>query len=158
MYSIELTDLYSDQLQQRVLGMIEEICEEFHFEDHFGTLSFSMHEILDEIIRNCSTEQSYTDLSFYISYKEVAVLIHHSESLLPLRERLNDSQAREESAIFAINQLVDGIEFSNQDQDLSLLFHVKSKSKGVGGETQSSLRNLLVKEEIEEDMRKKRGV
>lgn len=157
MYSIELTDLYSDQLQQRVLGMIEEICEEFHFEDHFGTFSFSMHEILDEIIRNCSIEQSHTDVSFYISYKEIAVIIHHSESLSPLRERLNNSQMQEESAIFAINQLVDEIEFSDQDQDFSLLFHVKSKSKGVRGDAQFSLRNLLTKEEIEEKMRKKTG-
>lgn len=154
MYSIELFDLYADQLQQEVLSKIEEICEEFRLEDHFGTISFSIHEFLDEIIKNASSAFSQTDISFYISSNELSMLVHHSQSLSELREKIEHTEMKPENPAFAMVSLVDEIVFSNQDQDVSLLFHVKPKMNRVGEWSKAVSKNLLTEEEIEEESKK----
>lgn len=156
MFSIELSDLDAHQLQREVLAAIEEICFEFHLEDHFGTLSFSIHELLDQIIEHFSDEYSQTDISFYITHEELSVLVHHSVPLSELKTMIEDGFSEENPSIFTIRKLVDKIEFSNQDQDISLMFHVKSVIDRVGERELDKVSNLLTEEEIAEEKKRDR--
>ncbi|MDL2296974.1 hypothetical protein LJC53_06180 [Bacteroidales bacterium OttesenSCG-928-C03] len=155
MYSIELSDLYPGQLQTEVLAAIENICNDHKLEDHFGTISMAMHDILDDIIRHHSDDYSETDVSFFIDSQELSVLVHHSCPLSEIKANLEKETINTESQFFALSKLVDDISFSNQDQEISLTFHVKPNMNGVGESNVSEIEGLLTTEEVEEEMRRK---
>lgn len=122
MYSFEMTGLDAENIQDELLGLIENSCEQFHLQDFFGIISTALHEIVDQILQ--LQVDNLFSLSVLLNNKQIRIQIHQNESLLFLKERLEQPDLNTNPSLFVSSRLADQIEFDD-DQTIILMFHVK---------------------------------
>ena len=163
MFNFELNDLHADNLQSETLRMLENISEEFQLENDFGVISMTMHELISQILILSVDKNFESTLNFFVDAGELSVQIHHSESLTSLKNIFESVDINHNTSPFIIAQLSDQIEFNNEDQDITVSFHVKPNLKKEKFEVRILRKKEILKEnehsslytdeEIEEDRR-----
>jgi hypothetical protein len=130
MYNFELTISDATTAQFETLSLVENISEEFQLQDHFGTISMAIHNVLEYII-NSSPEDFGITINFLIEPEKIAVIIRANNSLVKLKQDIQLSQENNLHDLFSSTLLVDALEFKEDDTELYMEFHVKPYIKSL---------------------------
>jgi len=128
MYNFELTLLEPGSAQLETLRMVENICDEFELQDHFGTISMAIHNIVEYFI-NTSNGEFEIMMSFLIEPESLSVIIHSNSSFMELKEDIQSSNENNKQDIYSSLLLTDVLEFREDDAELYFKFHVKPHIK-----------------------------
>lgn len=140
MYNFELTISDPTTAQFETLRMVENISEEFQLQDHFGTISMAIENILEYII-DSSQEDFRITINFLVEPEKIAVIIGANKSLIKLKQDIQFSEENNlQDPLFSM-LLVDELEFKEDDKELYMEFHVKPYIK--------SLRTITKEKQIE---------
>lgn len=123
MINIEFTHLNAENALTTALGAIENICDEYSIQNHFGTISLAVTETLKQIFECAHSSDTEVDLNFHICNKNVAAEFHCDTALT----QIHDEVAKQDGAcdeIFTIMRLADNITFSG-DNDMLIEFAVQ---------------------------------
>ena len=130
MYNFELNLSNRNNAQLETLKIIENICEEFQLQDHFGTISMALHNFIDFIIKT-ATEEFEVTVNFLINPEKLSVAIQSNQSLTELKESLQFADENNQQDIYSSFLLTDIIEFREGDMELYFEFHVKPYIKSL---------------------------
>jgi len=130
MYNFEVTISDATTAQFETLRMLENIIEEFQLQDHFGTISMALHNILENII-NSSPDDFGITINFLIEPEKITVVIGGNKSLIKLKQDIQLSKENNLQETFFSMLLVDALEFKEDDTELYIEFHVKPYIKSL---------------------------
>lgn len=128
MYNFELTLSDKSSAQLETLKMVENICDEFNLQDHFGTISMAIHNIVEYFIITSKDEFEIT-MSILIEPESLSVIIQGSTSLRELKEDIQSANENNKQDIYSFLLLTDVLEFREDDTELYFKFHVKPHIK-----------------------------
>lgn len=112
MITIELPHLTAENALTEATGTIENICEEYSLQDHFGTISLAVTEMLTQVFKYTQNTDSEIDINFYINKKDIVAEFNSDIDLGNIRiEFSNEDTACDE--VFTIMKLTDNITFSD---------------------------------------------
>ncbi len=118
MFSVETKTLDITQLEQTVLSVIEQVCEQFGLKRDFGYISLSS-QIIADYLSTYSTKL-LVDFSAYIDTNIVSLIFYANQA--SFKNFFNEFKEIE-----ALRLLANSIEVSNDNKTLTLNFHVKPK-------------------------------
>lgn len=119
MYNIELQHLTLENAQNETLSAIENLCSSFNLEDHFGTISFAMHELLELMERHSDSQYTSFDINFYIEQNKVSVQIVNYHNFKEIEQDLQQASLDDvETGAFTIVSLTDGFEFRDNYNEM----------------------------------------
>ncbi len=126
MYNIELKNLKIENAQMEILRTTENLCDSFQVTEHFGTLSFALHEMINLMERFSDSQEDTFSINFFIDNDMISAQIsgypNVKELSLPLQNAaLNDT----DTTAFTIANLVDKLDFRNNNSEIWLEFHIK---------------------------------
>lgn len=126
MYNIELEHLTLQNAQQEILRATENVCDTFQLSDHFGTLSFALHELVCLMERFCDDQEKNFSVNFFVSDEKVSVQVAGVSYLKEIENALKQANINDvETAAFTVANLTDHIEFRNDKSEIWVDFHVK---------------------------------
>lgn len=128
MIKYELEALTKENFSREVLQVIENICEEYGLEDHFGTISTALMEF--GCLLSDHLGESTLNADFLIQTGGLSVTFHSQDMSLDfIYDYFADTNVHTNDSVFTVTLLTDEIEFNQQNQDFTLLFHVKPYMK-----------------------------
>ena len=145
MIFLELEKLQEESIQAELLSVIENLCEEYQLGDHFGTISTAIHELADLVLEYGRAEMNSYQASFIIDTTEISFQIRQTTNLFSLKKLFSNNNRDER--VFTIVNLANEIEFSDDDQDISLSFHVKPNFKPAARREVSEIQQQMLFEE-----------
>lgn len=117
MINISLPDLDKDTLYNRVLQVVEDLCEDYLMESDFGILSMANQEIIDYLM--AEHPDFSVDFTCLLGNDEVVFMY---ESILPVFDKVEQFDKDNLLSLFA-----DKITHNNDNKQYSINFHVKPK-------------------------------
>ena len=120
MITIELPRLNAETALTAATGAIENICDEYALNDHFGTLSLAVTEMLQSIFAYAQDTAPEVDLNFQIDKKDVAVEFHCYCDTAQIKCEVDKGEAACDE-IYTILRLADSITFP-ADNDIRMEF------------------------------------
>ena len=124
MYNFELNLSNKSNAQLETLKMVENICEEFQLQDHFGTISMTLYNFIEFLIKTATDEFEVT-VNFLIDPDKLSVVVQSSQSLIRLKEEIQTADENNQQEIYSSVLLTDIIEFREDNTELYFEFHVK---------------------------------
>jgi len=122
LYNFESKTLEKQSVLNEVSIIVENLCDEFSLENHFATISLTLHELLSLMIRHDEKEKTEYFIDSIIESGEIAFQIRTENDLKFLEKELLHS---EEGTI--IMALSDEVEISDDYSSICIMFHVKQK-------------------------------
>ncbi|HPT51911.1 MAG TPA: hypothetical protein PK740_01355 [Bacteroidales bacterium] len=142
MYNIELEHLTLENAQMQILHATENLCDTFKLSEHFGTLSFALHETVNLMERFCENQADDFSVNFYIDSEKISTQIIGYQNIQELSAVLSHATLNDaETSAFTVMNLVDNIEFRNNQSEIWMEFHVKPTLDAIN-------RSDLLKKEI----------
>jgi len=127
-FELNLSDVSNAQLE--TLRMVENICEEFQLQDHFGTISMALHNFI-EFLTKTATDEFEVTVDFLIDPEKLSVVVKNNQSLTKLKEEIQTADENNQQDIYSSALLTDIIEFREDDTELYFEFHVKPYIKSL---------------------------
>ena len=116
MYNIELKNITLETAQTVVLQSVENICDEFRMENHFGTISTALHEVLSLMERFCDDAEAPFTVNFYVEAEKVSVQILNYRQWEEVQRALDTCSVNDTDATaFTAKTLMDAIEFRDNN-------------------------------------------
>ena len=83
MYNVELKNITLETAQTDVLQVVENICDQFKMENHFGTISTALHEMLSlmERFRKKNKNRRRMSVSMWFHLNRVFILYSLSDMM-----------------------------------------------------------------------------
>jgi len=131
MIELTLSALNDQTLYVSSLNQIEQICDEYSLQNHFGTISMANQELVDFL--RTSVKNYYVDLNFCIDNDGISIVYNSQSSIFT--EFNNYIQQRE-----IMSSLADEIEINPDNKSVTLTFHVKPLIN-IGRRTQATISN-----------------
>lgn len=118
MINISLNDLNRSNAYVKTLQIIEDTCEQYDMNNHFGIISMANQEIIDYL--SSFYNDFSVDFRLDMDNQEMSITYSAMESIF---EHLSiyDSDRK------LIQTLTDNLELSSDNKQVSLIFHVKPK-------------------------------
>lgn len=149
MIKYELEALTKENFSREVLQVIENICEEYGLEDHFGTISTALMEF--GCLLSDHLGESTLNADFLIQTGGLSVTFHSQDMLLDvIYDYFADTNVHKNDSVFTVTLLTDEIEFDQQNQDFTLLFHVKPYMKEMIEGRENITHHFSKKSDLEE--------
>ncbi|MCQ2279398.1 MAG: hypothetical protein MJZ49_01180 [Bacteroidales bacterium] len=119
MYNIELQNLTLQDAQNRILGAVENICDSFHLDEQFGTISYGMHELMSLVERCSETQFTNFTVNFYVESDRISVQLLNFNSLTEVAQMIDKASFNDaDTAAFTVACLTDKHELRNNGQEL----------------------------------------
>lgn len=119
MYNIELQNLTLQDAQNRILGAVENICDSFHLDEQFGTISYGMHELMSLVERCSETQFTNFTVNFYVESDRISVQLLNFNSLTEVAQMIDNASFNDaDTAAFTVACLTDKHELRNNGQEL----------------------------------------
>ena len=126
LYNFESKTLEKQSVLNEVSIIVENLCDEFSLENHFATISLTLHELLSLMIRHDEKEKTEYFIDSIIESGEIAFQIRTENDLKFLEKELLHSE--EGTIIMALSDEVEIREF----RDMPLTAEYKNNSRGLG--------------------------
>lgn len=123
MFYFELEELKLQDSYQPTLQMIENISDEFHLSNYFGTISTAITELLELLQQLTTSENPSVLISFIV--ENTAFYAHIELKGAHISFPLLFQEAASFKAIQALKLLTDEISFTKDEKAISIGFHVK---------------------------------
>lgn len=112
MYNIELKNITLETAQTTVLQTIENICDQFRMENHFGTISTGLHEMLSLMERFSDDVESPFTISFFVEAEKVSVQVLNYRQWEEVQHALETCSVNDaDTTAFTAKTLLDTVEF-----------------------------------------------
>lgn len=112
MYNIELKNITLESAQTNVLQVVENICDQFRMENHFGTISTALHEMLSLMERFSDDAEAPFTVNFYVEQEKVSVQILNYRQWVEVQRALETCSVNDADATaFTAKTLLDTVEF-----------------------------------------------
>ena len=112
MYNVELKNITLETAQINVLQAVENICDQFRMENHFGTISTALHEILSLMERFSNNADAPFTVNFFVEAERVSVQILNYRQWEDVQRALETCSINDADATaFTAKNLLDTIEF-----------------------------------------------
>lgn len=119
MYNIELQNLSLPDAQNRILGAVENLCDSFHLDEQFGTISYGMHELMSLVERCSDTQFTNFTVNFYVENDRISVQLLNFNSLAEVAQMIDKASFNDaDTAAFTVACLTDKHELRNNGQEL----------------------------------------
>lgn len=119
MYNIELQNLTLQNVQNRILGAVENLCNSFHLDEQFGTISYGMHELMSLVERCSNTQFTNFTVNFYVENDRISVQLLNFNSLAEVAQMIDKASFNDaDTAAFTVACLTDKHELRNNGQEL----------------------------------------
>lgn len=119
MYNIELQNLTLQDAQNRILGAVENLCDTFHLDEQFGTISYGMHELMSLVERCSDTQYGNFSVNFYVENDRVSVQLLNFCNLTEVASMIDKSSFNDaDTAAFTVACLTDKHELRNEGKEL----------------------------------------
>lgn len=121
MYNIELQNLTLQDAQNRILGAVENLCDSFHLDEQFGTISYGMHELMSLVERCSDSQYSNFTVNFYVESDRISVQLLNFKNLAEVTRMLDNASFNDaDTAAFTVSCLTDKHELRNEGTELWL--------------------------------------
>ncbi len=115
MYNVELKGLTLQNAQTKILQTVEDICDQFHIENDFGTISSATNNLLSLMERYSDDQDATFTINFFVDSKKVSIQLLNYDHLKDVQRAfetcsLNDS----DTEAFTAKTLIDNFEFSEE--------------------------------------------
>ena len=112
MYNIELKNITLENAQTSVLQAVENICDQFRMENHFGTISTALHEMLTLMERFSEDIETPFTVNFFVESEKVAVQVLNYQQWADVQRALDTCSVEDADATaFTAKTLLDTVEF-----------------------------------------------
>lgn len=119
MYNIELQNLSLPDAQNRILGAVENLCDSFHLDEQFGTISYGMHELMSLVERCSNTQFTNFTVNFYVENDRISVQLLNFNNLTEVARFIDKASFNDaDTAAFTVACLTDKHELRNNGQEL----------------------------------------
>jgi hypothetical protein len=130
MYNFELNLSDTSTAQLETLRMVENICEEFQLQDHFGTISMALHNFVEYLVES-TTREFEVIVNFLIDPEKLSIVVQSNQSFSRLKEEIQTADENNQYEIYSSVLLTDVLEFREEDTALYFEFHVKPYIKSL---------------------------
>ncbi|MCQ2263125.1 MAG: hypothetical protein MJZ70_02470 [Bacteroidales bacterium] len=121
MYNIELSNLTLAEAQNRILGAVENICDTYHLDEQFGTISYGMHELVSLLERCSDSQEKEFTVNFYIEQDRLSVQVLNADHLNEVYQQLEKATLNDaDTTAFTVNALTDSYELKDNGNELWL--------------------------------------
>ena len=112
MYNIELQRITLETAQTDVLQAVENICDQFKMENHFGTISMALHEVISLMERFSNDAEAPFTVNFYVEEEKVSVQILNYRQWEDVQRAFDTCSVNDADATaFTAKTLLDKVEF-----------------------------------------------
>ena len=112
MYNIELQRITLETAQTDVLQAVENICDQFKMENHFGTISTALHEVISLMERFSNDAEAPFTVNFYVEEEKVSVQILNYRQWEDVQRAFDTCSVNDADATaFIAKTLLDKVEF-----------------------------------------------
>ena len=112
MYNVELKNITLETAQTDVLQVVENICDQFKMENHFGTVSTALHEMLSLMERFSEDAEAPFTVNFFVESEKVSVQVLNYRQWQDVQRSLDTCSVNDADATaFTAKTLLDAIEF-----------------------------------------------
>ena len=153
MYNIELKNITLENAQTAVLQAVENICDQFRMENHFGTISTALHEMLSLMERFSDDAEAPFTVNFFVEAEKVSVQVLNYRQWQDVQHALDTCSAEDaDHSAFTAKTLLDTAEFndngiwmeieacSTEDQpDRAQILHTETVKTALKNEIKSDI-------------------
>ena len=112
MYNVELKNITLETAQTDVLQVVENICDQFKMENHFGTISTALHEMLSLMERFSEDIEAPFTINFFVEEEKVSVQVLNYRQWADVQRAFETCSVNDADATaFTAKSLLDVIEF-----------------------------------------------
>ena len=112
MYNVELKNITLETAQTDVLQVVENICDLFRMENHFGTISTALHEMLSLMERFSEDADAPFSINFFVEAEKVSVQVLNYRQWEDVQRALETCSVNDADATaFTAKTLLDVVEF-----------------------------------------------
>ncbi|MBO7629074.1 MAG: hypothetical protein J6S87_03895 [Bacteroidales bacterium] len=112
MYNVELKNITLETAQTDVLQVVENICDQFRMENHFGTISTALHEMLSLMERFSEDADAPFSINFFVEAEKVSVQVLNYRQWEDVQRALETCSVNDADATaFTAKTLLDVVEF-----------------------------------------------
>lgn len=112
MYNIELKNITLENSQTAVLQTVENICDQFQMENHFGTISTGLHEMLSLMERFSDDVEAPFTVNFFVEAEKVSVQVLNYRQWQDVQRALDTCSVEDaDTTAFTALSLLDTVEF-----------------------------------------------
>ncbi|MBQ7734477.1 MAG: hypothetical protein IJT61_00890 [Bacteroidales bacterium] len=151
MYNIELKNITLETAQTSVLQTVENICDQFRMENHFGTISTALHEMLSLIERFSDDAEAPFNVNFFVEAEKVSVQVLNYRQWEEVQRALETCSVNDADATaFTAKTLLDNVEF----RDKGIWMEIAASATEDQPDRAQILHTETVKTIVEQEMRK----
>ena len=112
MYNVELKNITLETAQTAVLQTVENICDQFRMENHFGTISTALHEMLSLMERFSDDAEAPFTINFFVEAEKVSVQVLNYRQWQDVQRALETCSVEDaDTTAFTVQSLMDTVEF-----------------------------------------------
>lgn len=112
MFNVELKNITLVTAQTEVLQAVENICDQFKMENHFGTISTALHEMLSLMERFSADAEAPFTINFFVEAEKVSVQVLNYRQWEDVQRALETCSVDDaDAAAFTARTLLDTVEF-----------------------------------------------
>lgn len=112
MYNIELKNITLETAQTAVLQTVENICDQFQMENHFGTISTALHEMLSLMERFSDDVEAPFTINFFVEAEKVSVQVLNYRQWSDVQRAIDTCSVEDaDTTAFTAHSLMDTVEF-----------------------------------------------
>ena len=112
MYNVELKNITLETAQTAVFQTVENICDQFRMENHFGTISTALHEMLSLMERFSDDAEAPFTINFFVEAEKVSVQVLNYRQWQDVQRALETCSVEDaDTTAFTVQSLMDTVEF-----------------------------------------------
>ena len=153
MYNIELKNITLENAQTAVLQTVENICDQFQMENHFGTISTGLHEMLSLMERFSDDVEAPFTVNFFVEAEKVSVQVLNYRQWEEVQRALDTCSVEDADATaFTAKTLIDTVEFRDNGIWMEIDAHVTEDQPDRAQILHTETVKTALKNEIKSDI------
>ena len=153
MYNVELKNITLETAQTAVLQTVENICDQFRMENHFGTISTALHEMLSLMERFSDDAEAPFTINFFVEAEKVSVQVLNYRQWQDVQRALETCSVEDaDTTAFTVQSLMDTVEFRDNGIWMEIAAYATTEQPDRAQILHTETVKTALKNEIKSDM------